>query len=691
MTGDRIIEGAPHGTTGTSVSLRRTVARLVAARPGELSIVSAGPVDVLGLTAERYVFAHLWRSRMEAVLLAPPGGGRLPAVLVSAGQKATLGRVTGLEPPDHPDRNVAEQLARAGFVTLTLDYGLTGDPAVHQLLTLSGRSLVGALTEDAVAALGWLSSHPRVDPDRMGLFGHSLGAAVVLHTALVLERPVPVCAASHLGTYPVLYGRQCTGPEGGALPGILRYADLPDLFGALAPAPLQVQFGLDDPYLDPADAAAAGEAIETAYAAVDRAAKEQVEVLARPMGHGTAIDDAVRFFTRALAEGGTAGAVVSSGPVVPAGKVSFDVASRLEIADRVDAALASGSLTLGRFGRHLEELAEPWTGATTVAVASGSAALEIALRLIGVSGRTVLVPANTFFATAASAIRAGAEVDFVDLEPDGLGVDPASLREALDRHADVAAVVVVHIAGVVSPAMAEVAAECARRGVEVVEDAAHALGSAWNGRPAGSLGRLAAFSLYPTKVATSGEGGLISCARPADADAARCYRDQGKASFEANVHAVLGSNWRMSEVHAAVGIAHLERLGDIVGERRALAAAYDDLLGDVPRLRVHRPPAGSHSNYYKYVALLDDGIDRDRLRRNLRERHGVALSGGVYDTLVPDQPYFADRAVRRAYPGAERFASRHICLPLFNGMTREQQLIVVRGVRTELGRGTGRS
>lgn len=677
--------------SGDPVLLRAVVARLVAARPVTLSVSDHATGELDDLVCERYVFEHERRRRIDAVLLAPPGADRRGAILVSPGRNATLGGVTGLEPPDFPDRNMAERLARAGFVTLTLDYGL-GDAArtpagpsdaaasLHQYLALTGGSLIGALTEDALAALRWLATHPRVDPARMGLFGHSLGAAVSLHTALVLGRPVPVCAASHLGGYATLYGLRRTGPEGGALPGILRHADLPRLYAALAPAPLQLQFGLDDPYLDPADAAAAGAVVEAAYAAIEEPpdAKDQVEVLALPMSHGTAAGEATRFFTGALA------APLPDHARVPAGKVIFDVPSRVEITERVDAALATGSLTLGRFGRRLEDIAEPWAGAPAVAVASGSAALEIAFRIVGVSRRTVLVPANTFFATAASAIRAGANVDFVDMELDGLGMDPDALRERLDHHDDVAAVVPVHIAGVVAPAIDEVLAECARRGIAVIEDAAHALGSALAGRPAGALGRMGAFSLYPTKVATSGEGGLLSCVRRADAEPARCYRDQGKASFEANVHAVLGSNWRMSELHAAVGIAHLERLGDIIEERRALTAWYDERLDGLRGLRVYHPPAGVRGNYYKYVAVLNEGIDRERLRRRLRDR-GVALSGGVYDTLVPEQPYFAGRSDGRRYPRAELFARRHVCLPLFNGMTERQQRAVADALRAELG------
>jgi dTDP-4-amino-4,6-dideoxygalactose transaminase/dienelactone hydrolase len=656
---------------------RALVARLVAAHQEPARTVTSAPVTVGGLRGHACELAHPGRSEIRATLLLPDGPGPFPAVLVAPGRNATLERVTGQTPPDHPDRNVAEQLAHSGLATLTVDYGLGHDAGatLNALATLGGGSLLAALVEDAVAALRWLRARPEIDAGRIGLFGHSLGAAVALHTALVEEQPLPVCAASHLGTYRMLYGRLRTGPEGGALPGILQQADLPDLYAALAPAPLQVQYGLRDPYLDRADAAAAGDLVIAGY---DRAgAKDRVEVRALDMGHGTDIPGAAAFFAVAFDR-------PSAGPPpVPAGRVVFDPVARTEVLHRVDAALATGALTLGPYGRQVEELAQDIVGVPVAAVSSGSSALEAALRIIGVTGRTVLVQSNTFFATAASAIRAGATVGFVDIELDGLGMSPEDLRRQLDRP-DVAAVVPVHIAGVPSPALGEVLAECAARSIPVVEDAAHALGASVGGRAAGSLGRFGAFSLYPTKVVTSGEGGLVSCADPADLEAVQRYRDQGKASFTANEHAVLGSNWRMSEVHAAVGIAHLSRIDAMLAERRDLAARYDALLDGVPGIRPYRVPVGVVANYYKYVAFLDDDVDREELRRRLRERHGVALAGGVYDMLAPAQPYFEGRFSIAAYPNARWFAGRHVCLPLFPGLTADQQAAAVAGLRAEL-------
>ncbi|MGI5272533.1 DegT/DnrJ/EryC1/StrS family aminotransferase [Nonomuraea sp. CA-218870] len=671
----------PADQAAADARVRRAVARLAAVRERTLRVRTARAGDPrAGHRVDHYVFEHDG-GELRAVMLTPAGPPPWPAVLVCPGRNATLERVTGLAPPDHPGRDVAAHLTAAGFRTLTLDHGLDrwADPAalggrdsgdvLDATLRLHGGSLLAALAEDALAALGWLDADP--DVDGVGLFGHSMGAAVALHAALLRDEPVPLCAASHLGTYQTMIGELLAWNQYVALPSILRHADLPDLYAALSPAPLQIQYGTSDARLDPADAAAAGERITRHYE------PGRAEVLRLPMGHGTDLAEAAGFFTRTLAK--PAAAEVA----VPAARVFFDVRARLDVLDLVDDALATGSLTLGPTGARLEELASREIGRGTAAVSSGSSALEIALRIVGVAGRTVLVPANTFFATAASAVRAGAAVDFVDLEPDGLGMDPEGLRAALAAHEDVAAVVPVHLAGALPDSLADVLALCAERGVAVVEDAAHALGSSLGGRRAGTFGRLAAFSLYPTKVITSGEGGLLSALGQDDLDRARRLRDHGKRSFEENLHGDLGSNWRMSELHAAVGLTHLARLDEVLAERRALAARYDEGLAGVPALTRPALSPRCSTNHYKYLALLPEGTGREALKRRLRAA-GVRLAGEVYDVPLHRQPYFAGRFRDRSFPRAEAFAARHICLPIFPGMTAAQQDRVVQALRDAL-------
>ncbi|PCG86035.1 DegT/DnrJ/EryC1/StrS aminotransferase [Streptomyces sp. WZ.A104] len=681
------------GPTGHPAPLRSRVERLARVEDAHRDVrVTASTVTVSnGLRRERMTLGSPARGEFPAVLLSPEDEATAPrpGILVLGGKNARLDHLTGETPPDHPDRNVAERLARAGFTTLTFAYGIGGglDPErlagrdegalLAHAFALTGRSLLGALVGDALGALDVLRSHPLADADRTGLFGHSLGAAVALHTALLSDRPLPVCAASHLGTYPALYGRLFTGFEGAALPGILEHADLPDLYTALAPAPLQLQYGTADPYLETADTRAAAETVRLGY---ETAGAPKPDILELPMGHNTHAGHAAEFFARELAD-----APAHPAPV-PAQRIRFDVTDRRTVLERVDGALASGVLTQGPLVARFEELSRTWTGTPGVAVASGSAALEIALRTIGVAGRTVLVPVNTFFATAAAAVRAGARARFVDMEPDGLGMDPDALRTALERYPDTAAVVPVHIGGIVSPAVDGVLATCAERGIPVLEDAAHAFGSTLGDRPAGSLGRFGAFSFFPTKVAISGEGGLLTSAAPEDREDVRRWRDHGKSAQGSTLHDRPGSNWRLSELHAAVGTVDLERFAGTLARRRSLAAHYDTLLDGVSSLRAHAVPADSRSNYYKYLVYPDSSVDRDALKQRLRERHGVQLAGEVYDRLLCDHPHFRDDATdpEETFARGRWFARHHIALPLYPSLTHAEQIRVVSALRSEL-------
>jgi dienelactone hydrolase/ectoine hydroxylase-related dioxygenase (phytanoyl-CoA dioxygenase family) len=304
----------------TAQAIRAAVARLAhvgpQSPPPRLEVMGSTVTRHDGIQAEHCEFRSTARDGIRAVVLIPDGAvERHPAVLVSPGRRAVLGQVTGTEPPDFPDRNIAERLARAGLVTLTLDYGLDGmfpaellrgrDAAavLAEAFSLGRQPLLGALVEDNLDALDWLRGHPGVDPDRIGLFGHSLGGAVALHTALVADQLLPLCVASHFGTYPVLHGQKLSGNPAAMLPGILRYADLPELFTALEPRPLQIQYGTEDPGLLPHDAAQAAAHIRTVW---PRSSERQLEIHQLAMGHGTDTGRAVAFFQRILAPGGFA-------------------------------------------------------------------------------------------------------------------------------------------------------------------------------------------------------------------------------------------------------------------------------------------------------------------------------------------------------------------------------------------------
>ena len=365
---------------------------------------------------------------------------------------------------------------------------------------------------------------------------------------------------------------------------------------------------------------------------------------------------------------------------VPAARIVFSEGDRAAILSMIDETLRTGSLTLGPRTTELEEgFRARHEAPYAVAVSSGTSALEIILRTLGVEGREVVVPANTFFASAAAVLHAGGTPRFADVAPDTLALSAATVEAALSDHT--VGVMLVHIGGAITPEVDAIRALCERRGLFLVEDAAHAHGAGLDGRPAGSFGLASAFSFYPTKVMTTGEGGMIVTADEAIRDEARIYRDQGKAGFLGGDHVRLGYAWRMSELQAAVGIVQLRRLDEFMKIRCEVADQYDEGLAEIDGITALT--TRSESNYYKYIAMLDPGVDRQAVKRTLKEEHGVSLSGEVYASPLHEQPVFAD-VHHGSLPVAEDVCRRHVCLPIHSDMTRDEASYVVTSLRTVL-------
>ncbi|MFH8384498.1 DegT/DnrJ/EryC1/StrS family aminotransferase [Kitasatospora sp. NPDC018058] len=363
---------------------------------------------------------------------------------------------------------------------------------------------------------------------------------------------------------------------------------------------------------------------------------------------------------------------------VPAARIVFDENDRAAVADAVTEMLTTGALTLGPWTERFEQAFTAGHGAShAVAVSSGTAALEVILRTVDVRGRDVVVPAVTFYATAGAVVHAGGRPVFADVDPATLALSPETLAAALTP--DTAAVVLVHIGGLVTPQVNALRALCDQRGIPLIEDAAHAHGSSYNGRAAGTFGLAGAFSFYPTKVTTSGEGGMILTESPELRDEARIYRDQGKGSFGTNHHVRLGYSWRMSELHAVVGTVHLRRLKEFIETRRAVARRYDTALAGLDGLEPVLEPAGCRGNYYKYVALLPPGVDRAAFKRAVAEEYGVRLSGEVYDLPLHLQPVLEPYR-GGPLPAAEDVCARQVCLPVHSDMTEDEAELVIEAV-----------
>lgn len=369
--------------------------------------------------------------------------------------------------------------------------------------------------------------------------------------------------------------------------------------------------------------------------------------------------------------------------IVPAAKIQFLPEDRAWIAERIQEVLSNGQLTLGKYGAEFERRFAEFCGLQhAIAVNSGTSSLEIILRTLGVQGKDVLVPTNTFFATAAAVVHAGGRPILVDMDPESFGVSPEDLDARLTPNT--VGIIVVHIGGIVSRRLPDLQQWATKKGLWLVEDSAHAHGSSYKGVRAGAFGVAGSFSFYPTKVMTSGEGGMIVTNDARIAEEARIYRDQGKASFTVNAHVRMGYNWRMSEPHAIIGLKHLERLPTMIGQRKKIAAVYDRELRGLKGLTRVLVPSEGVCNYYKYLVVLDERRDRRALKARLREQYGVSLAGEVYEEPLHKQPVFAAFA-SGSLPVAEDYCARHLCLPIFPGMEEADAIQVVKALKDVIG------
>jgi dTDP-4-amino-4,6-dideoxygalactose transaminase len=375
----------------------------------------------------------------------------------------------------------------------------------------------------------------------------------------------------------------------------------------------------------------------------------------------------------------------SSQPIPPA-KPYFPKSDIEEMKTHVEKILNSGMLTLGEYTRQFEQMFAASTKVkNAIAVNSGTSALEIALRTQKVrQGDEVIVPTNTFGATAAAVIFAGARPVITDINAKTLTVDASLVKSAITKRTK--GVIAVHIGGLVCPEISEIQEICDDHGLFLIEDAAHAHGSKIGGRSAGSFGTAGAFSFYPTKVVTSGEGGIITTNSADVASIAAVLRDQGKENFSGNKIVMVGYNWRLPEISAALGILQLKRLQEFIANRNSIAKRYDGALDEIGIERIVTPP-DVVNNYYKYTFFLPRGIDRDKFKAICRQR-GVGYSGEVYWPPLHLQPAYQEFVSDKArFDAIEEWGRRMVNPPMFSQMTTEQVetvLQVTRGTLSEL-------
>jgi perosamine synthetase len=352
----------------------------------------------------------------------------------------------------------------------------------------------------------------------------------------------------------------------------------------------------------------------------------------------------------------------------------------------IERVLRSGYLTMADRVEEFERMFSAYCGTKyAVGTNSGTSSIEAILRAIGVQGKTIIVPSNTYMATALAVIKAGGKVIFAECERDNLQMNPDDILRKLKK--DTKGVIIVHIGGIISPRFSCLKEICEKNGLFLIEDAAHAHGATIDGQMAGSLCLAGSFSFYPTKVLTTAEGGMITTDDTDIFTKSKILREHGKADHNANVHVDMGDNWRFSEIHAVLGIRQMMKAQSILNERRHIAALYDDMLRDVDGIYPVRVPTNIQPSYYKYIAFLDEQIDRDRLKSILKENYDVVLPGEVYAHPCHSQPVFEKypetvaNSKRDKFPVTEYVSRHHVCMPLYPGLSTDEVEYIVDSLK----------
>lgn len=349
--------------------------------------------------------------------------------------------------------------------------------------------------------------------------------------------------------------------------------------------------------------------------------------------------------------------------------------------------LKSGQLAMGKYVAEFERRFAEFVGTKyAIGVNSGTSALEICLRAIDVRDSTVIVPTNTFMATATSVIHAGGKLIFSDVSKENLCMDAEDVKEKIQKNTK--AVILVHIGGIISSQLKAIQEICEDHKLFLIEDAAHAHGSTINGKKAGSIGIAGAFSFYPTKVITCGEGGMITTDDKEIYNKALTLRDHGKPDHRFNKHTEFGYNWRLSEIHAVIGLEQMNKIDWILSERRRVARIYDEKLRDVGGIELIKIPPNMVSSYYKYIVYLKEGVNRNYVKDKMKNEYEVELTGEVYADSCHSQPVFKkypDAMLNKEsdkFSGADYVCNRHVCLPLYPGLTEEEVSYVAESLKS---------
>jgi len=342
-------------------------------------------------------------------------------------------------------------------------------------------------------------------------------------------------------------------------------------------------------------------------------------------------------------------------------------------------ALEKGNLTFGT--EEFEKEFAEYTGTKyAIAVNSGTSALEAPLRYFNVKGKEVIVPTNTFVASANAVVYAGGTPIMVDMDSDNLCADFNDIKRKVNKNT--AGIIIVHSCGYIPSYIFELKKYCKEKGIFLLEDAAHAHGASINNHKAGSIGEVGSFSFFPTKLMTTGEGGMVTTNNKELADYVKQVRHHGQKN---GLMTEMGYNWRMPQLSAILGRYQLKRLNSFIERRNIIASKYANAFQDIEEIELIKVPDHITHGYWKYPILIKSKYTAKEFQTLLKEKYDID-TGTIYYPPVHLQPYYKENYGYKEgdMPSSEKNLTREICLPIFVDITDKQLDHVIKAVKKEL-------
>jgi len=354
--------------------------------------------------------------------------------------------------------------------------------------------------------------------------------------------------------------------------------------------------------------------------------------------------------------------------------------------DAVVAVLRSPRLSLGpRIPEFEAEFVKRLGVKHAIACSSGTAGLHMCWRALGIGpGDEVITTPFSFIASSNSILFDGGKPVFVDIDPQTWQIDPARIEAAITPRTK--AILPVDVFGV--PADLDAIWAIARRhNLRVLEDSCEALGATYKGRPCGTLGEAGVFGFYPNKQMTTGEGGMVVTNNDDIAFMVRSLRNQGRDPDGGWLaHPRLGYNYRMTDIHAALGTVQIRRLDALLAQRDRVARLYRERLADEQRLTMQRIPADCRISWFVFVVRLSDDYTRPQRDALLQKLQSQGIGCNVYFPPIHLQPFYQEQVGCKAgdFPITEAVSSRTMALPFHNHLAEADVDHVVKTLRALL-------